>query len=161
MKMLALIATAIVLTAAAPAPPNNSVRAAVAAVFAPYAVKTATTVPTERRIFSSRTQALIDRWQKRGGARDIITPLAGGDWLCRCQDWDPAVARVGAQKLTWLGPNRVVVRTKFMVFKGDSRLIRLVLQRERGNWLIDDIYFEGERGSLTTQLRAETTSTRR
>jgi hypothetical protein len=161
MRNIALIGIAIALGAAAPSRPSeaNAVRAAVAKIFAPYKRPTTETIKLasfERAVFSRRTRSLIDKWQNRSGPKDIITPLSGGDWFCQCQDWDHRVTGLGPQKLTWLGANRVESRALFTVFKIDTRATRLIMVRENGKWLIDDLYFESDRRTLTTQLRTET-----
>jgi hypothetical protein len=160
MRNSVLIGIAIALGAAAPSKPSDSnvVRAAVAAIFVPYKPPTTETVAQasfQRAVFSRRTRSLIDKWQNRSGPKDIITPLSGGDWFCQCQDWDHRVTGLGRQKLTWLGANRVESRALFTVFKNDTRATRLIMVRENGKWLIDDLYFESDRRMLTTQLRAE------
>jgi Protein of unknown function (DUF3828) len=161
MRNIVLIGIAIALGAAAPFKPSdaNAVRAAVAKIFAPYKRPTTETIKLasfERAVFSRRTRSLIDKWQNRSGPKDIITPLSGGDWFCQCQDWDHRATGLGPQKLTWLGANRVESRALFTVFKNDTRATRLIMVRENGKWLIDDLYFESDRRMLTTQLRTET-----
>jgi Protein of unknown function (DUF3828) len=160
MKKFALIGIALALTAAASHNPADeaAVRAAVTALFVPYKrppTETVQQMDFDRPVFSSRTRALIERWKNRGGPKDIVTPLADGDWFCQCQDWDYRITKLGPQKLHWLGPNHVESRALFTVFRDDQRALHLVLLRENGKWLIDNLYFENERASLATQMRFE------
>jgi hypothetical protein len=137
---------------------NTAAEAAVRAVYAPY-LSSNQNVPsvTEQGVYTAELQTLIARW--RQATRDLNEPtdLSSADWLCSCQDWDPAKARLAIDAVNRNADGRVTVTASFNPgFDGGGQMSDLIMKQENGRWLIDDIGFSGESPTLRELLAQET-----
>jgi hypothetical protein len=127
----------LMLAAAAPAA-AGSPEAAVAAIYAPYAVPTTATPSWEYPIYTRQTAELIAHW-RRVTPQDEPDALSDGDWLCLCQDFDAkAFTAQVVSKREARGETLVTVRLG-LGFE-TKREAQLVLKREGGAWKLDDLY---------------------
>jgi hypothetical protein len=145
---------------AATAPRDDAgVRAAVTALFAPYAQ--ASHVPlAEALTYTTATRALIDEW-RRTQPEDEVTFLGDFDWLCQCQDWESTQFRVTQQDIEWTGDDAATVTVNYTQMTDRSAQLRLMMARQGGAWKIADMEFaEGDK-LFTTHLREEIAEARR
>jgi Protein of unknown function (DUF3828) len=157
MRKLSLI---LALLAAAPAPVKLSpaddaaVRAAVRAIYRPYATKDAATTPAawDYPIYAQATNALIASWKKATANPDEVTAMSDFDWLCQCQDYDYKTAKITGITTRSIrgGAEANVLFTPG--WKEKSQL-RLMMVKEKGRWMISDMVFENDRTPLTSLLR--------
>jgi Protein of unknown function (DUF3828) len=155
-KPLWLVALGLSLTAAGlPRADDAALRAAIRGIYAPYTLPSATTVSMERRVFSARTQLLINRWRNRRNSSDEVTPLGEGDWFCQCQDWEPKAVKVNTIQLVPLAKGKVRADVRYAISRQELRHLRFVMVREGGTWKVDDLLYDDQYGSLVTALRKE------
>jgi Protein of unknown function (DUF3828) len=133
---------------------DNSLRAAIKAIYAPYSLPSRETESTARPVYSARTRALITRWSETRPL-DEVTPMAESDWFCQCQDWDPAATRLRSILIKPRTPNRAEAKATYMIGWDEDRSLRFLMIREGGKWKVDDLLYDDEYVSLTTQLRKE------
>jgi Protein of unknown function (DUF3828) len=109
----------------------------------------------DRQVFSGPTKALIETWKKRANNEGEITDLSGEDWFCQCQDWDPERFRVTGVKLQPLARGKVRADVSLLLARGAPGKLQLIMIRERGKWLVDDLIAINGYPTLTTGLRRE------
>jgi hypothetical protein len=157
--MLTLPILAFALIAAAPAkmtPADDAaIRAVIRTIYTPYNAPSDTESSMDRRVFSAPTKALIETWKVRANNEGEITDLSGEDWFCQCQDWDPEKFRVTAIKLQPLSRGKVRADVALLLARGAPGKLRLIMTRERGKWLVDDLIAINGYPNLTTGLRRE------
>jgi hypothetical protein len=143
--------------AAPPANDNAAVEAAVREMFAPYlAADRSAPSAMDRTIYTSELTAMIAAW-RRATAAAGMTDLGSADWLCSCQDWDPAGARLTIDAVSRNADGRYTVAASFYPgFEGGVPMSDFILKQENGRWLIDDIGFSGESPTLRELLAEET-----
>ncbi|MBU6394935.1 MAG: DUF3828 domain-containing protein [Sphingomonadales bacterium] len=143
-----MILAALALAAA----PAATLDAAIEAIFAPYrqpAIESG--AAWERPIFTRNLRALIARWQ-------AVTPteaddLSEFDWVCQCQDWDPYFFRATVISKRSLAADRIEVRVMIRLEPRTSQQAQIVLQRERGRWLIDEMFSPDFKRGLRAAIR--------
>jgi hypothetical protein len=127
---------------AAPAPAEEpgpaTLQARVAAIFAPYNGPDMTGAVWDRPIFSRHTAALIAQWRATAPS-DEPDALSDGDWLCLCQDWDKAKFRAVLGKVEQRGRGEVRAHVRLDLGWDTVRQMQLVMVRQGGEWLVDDI----------------------
>lgn len=156
LMITALFAVLIAASPAKVAPADDAaIRAAIRGVYAPYNAPSDAETPMEQRIYSSATQALLDRWKRTAYSEGEITSLSESDWFCQCQDWDSEKFRVTAIKLQPMPKGKVKADVTFILAGSESRKLRLIMTRERGKWLVDDLISINGYSNLTTGLRRE------
>jgi hypothetical protein len=151
--MLPIFAVTLI-AAGLPRADDAAIRAAIRAIYAPYNAPEVETSSMDRRVFSVRTQALINRWQNRRPT-DEVTPMSESDWFCQCQDWDSKGFRVTAITLHALAKGKVRAKVSYDLGWDEARTLTFVMLGERGQWKVDDLLYEDEYGSLTKQLAKE------
>jgi Protein of unknown function (DUF3828) len=158
MRTYCALLIGLALIAAGPPPLTKaegiSLRAAIRAIYAPYSLPSRETESIARPVYSARTRALINRWSETRPF-DEVTPMAESDWFCQCQDWDPAATRLRAILITPRTANRAEAKATYMIGWNEDRSLRFLMIREGGKWKVDDLLYDDEYVSLTTQLRKE------
>ncbi len=107
----------------------------------------------EKKVFSAEVTALIKAWHKHTG--DNLTALSDYGWFCDCQDWDAKKFRWTRLSLRTLGPDRVETKVRLAVGWNAGSVQRLILVRQNGRWLIDDLFSESTSKGLKADLRQE------
>jgi hypothetical protein len=137
---------------------DAGVRAAITALFAPYA-RPANPPSADALPYTAATRARV-HWSTSARPGDEITFLGDFDWLCQCQDWDAAQFRVTSQDIDWTGNDAATVTVNYTQMTDSSAQLRLMMAREGGAWKIADMEFaEGDK-LLTTHLREEIAAAR-
>lgn len=135
------------------APDDAAVRAATSALYAPYQVPAEPPADWNRPIFTAETAALIAAWQAARGEGEPQDGLADAGWLCQCQDWDAATFAVTITRVAQSSPDAARVSLVVQPVSGSTASQTLLLRREQGRWLIEDLFANaGDRG-LRQQLR--------
>ena len=154
--------------ATAPLPPEGapgydnslrSVTAAVEALYAPY-----TTVGAEPRSavdarpdYSAGLNRLITAW--RAATADAgVTDLSEADWLCSCQDWDAARARLTINSVDATARGYDVSASFSADGSGPAQAVYFFMVEEGGRWAVDDMVLGGGRRTLRALLADETRS---
>ena len=155
--MLATIAAVLVLAGASPPPAvdRDAIETQVTTIFGPYKSQSRGIAAWDYPIYSAEVTALIERW-KAVRPQDKPDRLSDGDWLCQCQDWNrrrflTTIISVGMQ-------DRNSAEVDFILDLGTngtngSRAGRLILTREQGGWMIDDIVADPFPDGLKQALR--------
>jgi Protein of unknown function (DUF3828) len=151
---LPILALALIAAGLPPAD-DAAIRAAIRGIYAPYNAPSDAETPMEQRIYSAGTQVLLDRWTTVAYREGEITSLSESDWLCQCQDWDPETFRVTGVKLQPLARGKVRADVSLLLARGSPGKLRLIITRERGKWLIDDLVAINGYPTLMTGLRRE------
>ena len=151
---LPILALALI-AAGLPRADDAAIRAAIRTIYAPYNAPSDAEASMDRPVFANATKKLIETWKERANNEGEITDLSGGDWFCQCQDWDPEKFRVTAIKLQPLPKGKVRADVTFILAGSESRKLRLIMIRERGKWLIDDLISVSGYPSLTAGLHRE------
>ncbi|WP_374283518.1 DUF3828 domain-containing protein [Novosphingobium sp.] len=107
----------------------------------------------QKPVYSAETAALIRDWQKR--VDDNLTSLSDFSWFCDCQDWDEKKFRWTRLSLRALGPNRAEVKLRVNAGWDNWSNQRLVLVRQGGRWLIDDLFSDSVPTGIKAILREE------
>ncbi len=149
------------ISATTAAEPMEPIEVVIRSVFAPY---NDPRVPAPDYVnappWSAKTHLLINRWQSAPAGKEIdsrVTPLRNADWLCQCQEWDNKLFRVNRFSLSKGKAGRTIADVRYLVTAVDQRRLKFVMIREGGDWKIDDLVFEGKRGTLTAHLQRELT----
>lgn len=132
---------------------NDTPRAAVQAIYAPYASLDSDPASSwARPLFSADTAALIRQW-RAVAPTDEIDDLSGADWFCQCQDWQASTFRITITRVRMASQRRAEVEVIVHV-SGDYRpRARLILLREGDRWLLDDMFDQSFTRGLKAQLR--------
>jgi hypothetical protein len=159
-RMMALTTgLAAFLIAAAPAKvaqaDDAAIRAVIRGIYETYNAPSDAETPMSRQIYSAGTQALLVRWNRTAYSEGEVTSLSESDWLCQCQDWDPEKFRLTSMKLLPLARGKVRADVTFTLSRGDGGKIQMIMIRERGKWLVDDLVSVNGYPNLTTGLRRE------
>ena len=134
---------AVFLLASAPlaAADQADIDRATEALFAPYRRTQMVEAPWERDVWSNEIAHLITHWQSVV-PEDEPDALNDGDWLCQCQDWDPAGFRMKIVSHKSAGPDVAEVEVDIYLGFGEPRDAFLEFRREEGAWRLDDLYSE-------------------
>lgn len=138
--------------AALPAADKVAVDAAIARIYGPYGQNKEQQLLWERPIYSAEIRALIAHWQ-RVVPKDEVDALNDGDWLCQCQDADYRAFRAVPLGMRRLADGRAEVRLRVELGFGARRPTRLLMKREGGGWLLDDLYGPDFPKGLKQKLR--------
>lgn len=155
--MLATIAALLLLAGggAPPAADRDAIETQVTTIFGPYKNQSRGISAWDYPIYSAEITGLIARW-KAVRPQDEPDSLSDGDWLCQCQDWN---RRRFLTTIISVGMNdRNKAEVDFILDLGTSgsngsRAGRLILTREQGNWMIDDIVADDFPDGLKQALR--------
>ena len=145
----------VLIAAGLPRADDAALRAVIRVIYAPYNAPSDAEASMDRPVFSNATKKLIETWKERANNEGEITDLSGGDWFCQCQDWDSEKFRVTAIKLQPMPKGKVKADVTFILAGSESRKLRLIMTRERGKWLVDDLIAVNGYSNLTTGLRRE------
>lgn len=149
---LALIpGLALLLAACATTGPTSAdaaVRAATLALYAPYQAPAEPPADWDRPIFTADTAALIAAWQAARGEGEPADGLADAGWLCECQDWDAATFAVTISRIAHLSPDAARVSLVVQPVSGSTASQTLLLRREQGHWLIEDLFANTNAGAV-------------
>jgi opacity protein-like surface antigen len=131
---------------------ETALRTMVDALYAPYKSDNPQAF-TDRDVFSADTTQRLKQWRSKG-PRDEVDDVSDGDWLCSCQDWDPAFFRVVTLELTPIAGGRVSANVTLQLFsdKNEVRNIRLIVVEEKLQWRIDDVFNVGNNIGLKAAL---------
>jgi hypothetical protein len=131
--------------------------AAVSALFAPYLTAGAEP-PSDmdpRPDYSAALNRAIAAW-RAATVEAGATALSDAGWVCGCQDWDAARARltIVSSDATDRGYN---IETLFSADgSGPGEGVRFVMIEEAGRWKVDDMIFVGSPANLRAALAQET-----
>ncbi|WP_088307554.1 DUF3828 domain-containing protein [Novosphingobium sp. B 225] len=107
----------------------------------------------QKPVYSAEVTTLIKTWDKHTG--ENLTALSDYSWFCDCQDWDAQKFRWTRLSLRSLGPNRAEVKVRVNAGWGSASLQRLILVRQGGRWLIDDLFSDSVPTGIKATLRQE------
>lgn len=107
----------------------------------------------QKKVYSAEVTALIAAWNRHTG--ENLTAMSDYSWFCDCQDWEAKKFRWTRLSLRTLGPNRAEVKVRVHAGWDSSSLQRLILVRQRGRWVIDDLFSESVPTGLKASLRKE------
>jgi hypothetical protein len=162
--LFALASLSLAASAPAKTAPQDqiAVAAVVRATLAPYAnAKIVAPDQFTAPRWGRQTRQLIKDWQTAPNSSGDVSPLADGDWLCQCQDWDAKAFRINTIRSTGSAPGRIIADVRYSISRSAQRRLKFVMIREAGQWRIDDLVFPDQRDSLKAQLRSETAARRR
>ena len=97
--------------------------------------------------YTKTLSAQVARWSGLMMATDELYNMNGFDWYCQCQDFDSKTAKVTKQSYKSVGKDRIDANILFSPgwaeqgHSGAPLLFRF--KRERGQWLLDDLKFDG------------------
>lgn len=137
MRAAALLAGALLLTAASPAPPAKDIDRTLARIYGPYRTADNSSPDWESPVWSAAMSKLITAWQKHIG--DELTGLNDYGWFCECQDWDEKTFRWTRTGMRALSPGRIEVTVQVRPGAEVRNTQRLVLVREGMSWKLDDL----------------------
>ena len=155
--MLATISL-LLLAASAGAPPpamREDIETQVTEIFGPYRTPANGAGASDFPIYSAEVAAMIERW-KAVRSQDEPDELSEGDWLCQCQEWNH---RRFLTTIISIGMNvDGTAEVDLILDLGRSgadaaRVARLVLKREQGKWLVDDVVGDDLPNGLKHALR--------
>lgn len=116
-----------------------AINAAIAAIYAPFTQSPEDAPdPYDRPIYSAETETLIQRWQAHRDA-DEVDAVSEADFLCECQDWDPAVFRASVIKLASLDFTHATATLDVRLTRTQIQKIALRLVKQGNAWKLDDI----------------------
>jgi hypothetical protein len=145
--------SALLLAGAAPSVADRGqIDAAVQGIFGAYADPGKVAGSLDAPIYSTETAALIAHW-KRVTPSDEVDELSDSDWFCQCQEWDAATFRTTIVRREILRANVARVAVRLMIGWNTNRDARIVLKREGGRWLADDLFFSEMPKGLKQKLR--------
>lgn len=152
MILSALASAALALSAphtAANAP--TTPQAVITALYAPFRQAAAQAPEWENPVYTPQLNALIAKWHAVTPT-DEVDDLSDFDWLCQCQDWDPAGLneRITASRL--LSRSRRIVTVALGPPSEQGPRLRFVMVRSGKRWLVDDIFASGFKGGLRATL---------
>lgn len=138
----------------APAADDAGVRSATLAFYAPFQAAAEPAADWDRPIFTVGTARLIAAWRAVQTDGEPVDGLGDAGWLCECQDWDSAAFGVTITAITHPSPG--VARVSLIIRQGwgSETTQDLLLRREQGRWLIDDLFAVEDAPGLRRQLRA-------
>lgn len=150
--MLTALATAS--PAAAKVPANKEVAAALDRIYGHYRRPDNATADWEQPVFTAALRGKIQAWRRDAG--DEPTDLSDFGWFCDCQDWDAKTFRAEKRAVRELGRNRIEVQVHVTVGWGGATDQRLILVREGGKWLVDDLFPRSTPEGIRRGLQRET-----
>lgn len=157
--------------AVAPDQDKRAIEEAIAAIYRPYRENwdnRTLGAAYERPIYSARTTSLLQSWlnfpRKTEEQKDDINFFLEADYLCGCQDFDPATFNVAKATIQMAGPDKAVAdvrlhigeHARLKISEGAYSEIRFVFVKEEGAWRVDDLFggelAEGLRAAFTAEL---------
>lgn len=109
----------------------------------------------DQPVFSAATTRLIRGWKRHNG--EELTGLSSYGWFCECQDWQAKKFRFKRTGIAMLGAGRAEVKVSIDAGFGDFVHQRLIMVREGGRWLIDDLFSESAPKGVKAAMRQELT----
>jgi hypothetical protein len=109
----------------------------------------------DQPVFSAAATRLIRQWKRHNGA--VLTGLSSYGWFCECQDWQARKFKYKRTDLRQLAPGKVEVKVQFTAGWDDFMTQRLILVREGGRWLIDDLFSDSVPKGVKAAMREELT----
>jgi hypothetical protein len=109
----------------------------------------------DQPVFSAATSRLIRQWKKHNGAE--LTGLSSYGWFCECQDWQARKFRWKRDGFKLIAGKRAEVKVSVDPGFGDFVHQRLILVREGGRWLIDDLFSDSAPKGVKAAMREELT----
>lgn len=91
----------------------------------------------ELPVFSADLTRIIAAWMAKNDAGEV-TELSDFGWFCECQDWDQQGFRTKPLSVKWHG-DRATIRMRVHAGWGNSVEQNLIMVREDGRWLLDDM----------------------
>ena len=138
--MASLLFAPLVMAGATLTPSDTAaIDATIAATYRPYHALGNPGAAWDYPIWSARIAALVAEW-KQVMPKDEVDDLNDGDWLCLCQDWDPAKFRAMITSVRPHARGVALVAVRIELGTNEKRSARLVLRREGGAWRIDDVF---------------------
>ena len=107
----------------------------------------------QKKVYSAEVTALIAAWNRHTG--ENLTAMSDYSWFCDCQDWEAKKSRWTRLSPRALGPARAEAKVRVHAGWDSSSLQRLILVRQHGRWLIDDLFSESVPTGLKAALRKE------
>lgn len=107
----------------------------------------------EKKVYSAEITSLIAAWNKHTDG--VLTAMSDYSWFCDCQDFDAKKFRWTRLSLRPLGPDRAEVKVRVNAGWDSSSLQRLILVRQKGRWVIDDLFSQSVPTGLKAALRRE------
>jgi hypothetical protein len=150
---LAALAASTACTAKAEGPPVAEIDATLDRIYGHYAREDDPVADWETSVFTAANRKLISDWQDHIG--DELTGLNDYGWFCECQDWDAKAFRAERRSIRDLGKGRVEVRVRVSIGWDAVRNQRLVLVREDGQWMVEDLFTRSEPGGIRKSLHRE------
>ena len=153
---LLILPIAALLVAAAPAPtvPSNAeIDTTVQRISGHYSRDATNTADWARPLFTTAATKQIRIWQKHIG--NNLTSLNDYGWFCECQDWDSSAFKARRTAVKALGPDRIEVSVSVLIGEGVTRRQRLVLVKEAGRWMIDDLFSSTVPKGMRADIRRE------
>lgn len=140
--------------AAAGQPPDVAeIDGVLTGIYGHYARDDASVADWDRPVFTAANRKLIADWQALVG--DELAGLNEYGWFCEYQDCDAGRFRTQRRSVRNLGNGRVEVGVRVSAGWGAPRDQRLVLVREGGRWLIEDLFSRSEPGGIRKALRRD------
>lgn len=139
----------------APSPPPAfaDIDAVVQRIYGHYSRDSADIADWALPVFSAAATQQIKVWQKHIG--NNLTSLNDYGWFCECQDWDAKAfkARRIAQK--FINPNQMEVVVQVAIGEGVVRRQRLIIVREKGRWMVDNLFSSTVPKGMRADLKRE------
>ncbi|WP_374530283.1 DUF3828 domain-containing protein [Novosphingobium sp.] len=157
MRVVALCLLPFVLAAGKPAPAvsERAVDATLSKAYGPYYKENGGDSDWYRPVFSASTKKLIRAWLKHNG--DELTGLSDYGWFCDCQDLDWKSFSWKRTGLSVIAPGQIEVTVKVNVGWDSVVEQRLVMVREGGRWVIDDLFSDSAPQGIKAAMQQELT----
>ena len=156
LKTAALSALPVMLMAGSPAPQGAAVDLTLKKAYDGYLRESGPDGGDwDQPVYTAETRRLIRAWDKHNG--EELTGLSSYGWFCECQDWQAKSFSWKRTAIRQLAPGKLEVTVRVNPGWGDHVIQRLIMVREGGRWLIDDLFSESAPKGVKAELRQELT----
>jgi hypothetical protein len=148
-------------SAALSAPSNKTddaaIRQTVSKIYAPFRKDIINKPYWEQPIYSAETRSQFIRWEQNNKRRKTveIDRLGNGNWLCGCQEYEAKYFRITNTKIGAIAGGKAEAVVKLQITQVDTRTIRFMMIKEKGRWVVDDMFTDSDGKGLKQTLREE------
>ena len=154
--MLTIIVPLMLAAAAPSATDRSAIEGRFVEIYKPYAAGSGGTPSLSQPIYSAELTALIAQWQGLAPAGETELP-GDRDWLCQCRQWDGDAFTANIVAIGMAGDDVAELDASVDLGIGagpeSTRTARLILKREEGAWMVDDILAVSLPNGLKEALR--------